>query len=56
MIVQNSMVRKSPASVDGKTYIWVQFPKDLVMMKLKNRYSEEEDEGESDEGPDLPSS
>ena len=49
MIVQNSMVRKSPDSVDSKTYIWAQFPKDLVMMKLKDFHSEEEEEEDSDE-------
>ena len=48
MVVQNSMVRKSPTSVDGKAYIWVQFPKDLIMMKLKNRHSDEDDEGDTD--------
>lgn len=43
------MVRKVPTSTDGKTYIWVQFPHDLLMMKLRNIYAEE-DQSDSDDG------
>ena len=46
LIVQNSMVQKSSTSVDSKTFIWAQFPKELVMVRLKDFYQVDQDDSD----------
>jgi hypothetical protein len=43
-IIQNSSVRKSPTCIDNKCYIWAQFQKDLIMIKLKNSTIEDDEQ------------
>jgi hypothetical protein len=46
------MVKKSADSLDFKTYVWAQSHNDLIRHKLKNRYSLDDVESESDEFSD----
>jgi hypothetical protein len=50
-VIQNSMAKKSADSLDCKTYIWAQFSSDLIRCKLRNRFSLEDAENESSDGP-----